>query len=205
MHNKPIRTGDRDRRAKQTSQQHTEENYSTNPNKETARDPAVDDASPSSSGAEAADEARQVEVAVAVGGGGAAVEVDELVAVRAEVAVDEALDVDEAVDAAGDGDGALVPEAVLALGLVEQRPEERVLEVVERHGEAALLLPLRPHAHRHAPLGRHHLRPVVLLLLLPEVHRRRGPDESSGCCEEGGDGGGRSDGRAREAGGGVWG
>ena len=46
----------------------------------------------------------------------------ELVALHAEVAVDEALDVDEAVDAAGDGDGALVPEAVLALGLVEEGP-----------------------------------------------------------------------------------
>jgi hypothetical protein len=68
------------------------------------------------SGAEAADEARHVEeAAVAVSGRGAAVvEVDEVaVVVVAEVAVDLVLDVDEAVDAAGDGDGALVPEAVL--------------------------------------------------------------------------------------------
>jgi len=113
---------------------------------------------------------------VAVAAGGAAVEVDELVVLDAEVAVDEVLDVDEAVDAAGDGDGALVPEAVLALRLLEQGPEQRVLEVVQRHGEPALLLPLRPHAHRHAPLGRHHLRPVVLLL--PEVNRRRGPEKT---------------------------
>lgn len=115
---------------------------------------------------------------MAVAAGGAAVEFDELVVLHAEVAVDEVLDVDEAVDAAGDGDGALVPEAVLALRLLEQGPEQRVLEVVQRHGEAALLLPLRPHAHRHAPLGRHHLRPVVVLLLLPEVHRRRGPEKT---------------------------
>ena len=51
----------------------------------------------------------------------------ELVALHAEVAVDEALDVDEAVDAAGDGDGALVPEAVLALGLVEEGPVAALL------------------------------------------------------------------------------
>ena len=65
----------------------------------------------------------------------AAVEVNEVVVaavvravVRAvEVLVDEVLDVDEAVDAAGDGDGALVLEPVLALRLLQQRPEERVL------------------------------------------------------------------------------
>lgn len=136
------------------------------------------------SGAEAADEARQVVVAVAVavgGGGGAVVEVDEvLVRGGAEVAVDEVLDVDEAVDAAGDGDGALVPEAVLALGLLQQLPEERVLQVAQRHGEPPLLLPLRAHPHSHAPLGRH--RPGHgssssaaghLVLLLLHVHRHR--------------------------------
>ncbi|KAJ1294866.1 hypothetical protein BS78_01G179200 [Paspalum vaginatum] len=138
----------------------------------------------SSSGAEAPDESREVQVAVAVAvavvvapsagaaarhhiHAAAAVEVDELVrAAAVQVLVDEVLDVDEAVDAAGDGDGALVAEAVLALGLLQQRAEERVLEVAERDGEAALLLPLRAHPHRHAPLGRRHL----LLLLLLAVH-----------------------------------
>lgn len=111
-----------------------------------------------SSGAEAADEARQVEVVLVLvlrGGGGGAVEVDEVVGAGAvEVPADEALELDEAVDAAGDGEGALVPEAVLALGLLQQRAEERVLEVAQRHREPALLLPLQAHAHRHAPLGR---------------------------------------------------
>jgi hypothetical protein len=61
-------------------------------------------------------------VDVSAGGGGPAViEVDEVAVVV--VAVDLVLDVDEAVNAAGDGDGALVPEAVLALRLVEQRHE----------------------------------------------------------------------------------
>ncbi|CAN6298821.1 unnamed protein product [Urochloa humidicola] len=127
---------------------------------------------PTTSGAEAADEARKVQVAVAVvvrGRDGAAaaavVEVDEVLGAGAvEVLVDEVLDVDEAVDAAWDGDGALVAEAVLALGLVEQRAEERVLEVAQRHGEAALLLPLHAHPHRHAPLGHH-----LLVLLVVEV------------------------------------
>lgn len=103
------------------------------------------------------------------GAGAGAVEVDEVV-VRAwpavEVLVDDALDLDEAVDAAGDGDGALVAESVLALGLLQQRAEERVLEVAQRHGEAALLLPVGADAHRHAPLG--HRR-----LLLLAVHLRR--------------------------------
>jgi hypothetical protein len=94
-------------------------------------------------------------VLVLRGGGGGAVEVDEVVGAGAvEVPADEALELDEAVDAAGDGEGALVPEAVLALGLLQQRAEERVLEVAQRHREPALLLPLQAHAHRHAPLGR---------------------------------------------------
>ena len=75
-----------------------------------------------SSGAEAADEARQVQVVVVRGGGGA-VEVDEVLRAGAaagavEVLADEVLDLDEAVDAAGDGDGALVAEAILGLGLL---------------------------------------------------------------------------------------
>lgn len=118
------------------------------------------------SGAEATGEAGEVEVdlGVVVGGG---VEVEEVGGGGAvEVLDDEVLDVDEAVDAAGDGDGAPLREAVLALGLLEQRPEERVLEVGERHGEPPLLLPLRPHPHRHAPLRRHHHHPPLLLLLL---------------------------------------
>jgi len=115
--------------------------------------------------AEAADEARQVDVAVVVvlaagDACAAVVEVDEVLVVLAEVAVDEVLDLDEAVDAAGDGDGSLVPEAVLPLRLLEQRPEERVLEVSQRHGEPPLLLALRTDPDRHAPLGCHHLRPV---------------------------------------------
>ncbi|CAN6310495.1 unnamed protein product [Urochloa humidicola] len=138
------------------------------------------------SGAEAADEARQVQVAVVVVRGrnsaatsSAAVEVDEVLGAGAvEVLVDEVLDVDEAVDAAWDGDGALVAEPVLALGLVEQRAEERVLEVAQRHGEAPLLLPLRAHPHRHAPLGHH-----LLLLVLP-VHdpRQAGQIEIEASC-----------------------
>jgi len=123
-----------------------------------------------SSGAEAADEARQVQVVVVVVRGGGAVEVDEVLRAAAggavEVLADEVLDLDEAVDAAGDGDGALVAEAVLALGLLEQRAEERVLEVAQRDGEAALLLPVRAHPHRHAPLGRHRGRRHLLLLVL---------------------------------------
>jgi len=106
-----------------------------------------------------------------VRGGGGAVEVDEVLRAGAaagavEVLADEVLDLDEAVDAAGDGDGALVAEAILALGLLEQRAEERVLEVAQRDGEAALLLPVRAHPHRHAPLGRHHRRRHLLLLVL---------------------------------------
>jgi len=123
-----------------------------------------------SSGAEAADEARQVQVVVVVVRGGGAVEVDEVLRAAAggavEVLADEVLDLDEAVDAAGDGDGALVAEAVLALGLLEQRAEERVLEVAQRDGEAALLLPVRAHPHRHAPLGRHRGRRHLLLLVV---------------------------------------
>jgi hypothetical protein len=110
-----------------------------------------------------------------VRGPGAAVtvEVDEVV-VRAggaavEVLVDEVLDLDESVDAAGDGDGALVAEAVLALGLLQQRAEERVLEVAQRHGEPALLVALRAHAHRHAPLGHHRM-----LLVVHDVVDRKG-------------------------------
>lgn len=134
-----------------------------------------------SSGAEAADEARQVQVDVVVVRGsssdvcqGAAVEVDEVLGAgggAVEVLADEVLDLDEAVDAAGDGDGALVAEAVLALGLLQQRAEERVLEVAQRHREPALLLPLQAHAHRHAPLGRHRRRRHLLLVLA--VHDRR--------------------------------
>ena len=111
---------------------------------------------------------------------GAAVEVDEVVGAgggAVEVLADEALDVDEAVDAAGDGDGALVAEAVLALGLLQQRAEERVLEVAQRHREPALLLPLQPHAHRHAPLGRHRprrrCRHLLLLLVVLAGHDGR--------------------------------
>nr|AAK84449.1 hypothetical protein [Oryza sativa Japonica Group]ABG66181.1 expressed protein [Oryza sativa Japonica Group] len=84
------------------------------------------------SGAEATGEAGEVEVdlGVVVGGG---VEVEEVGGGGAvEVLDDEVLDVDEAVDAAGDGDGAPLREAVLALGLLEQRPEERVLERKKR-------------------------------------------------------------------------
>lgn len=114
-----------------------------------------------------------------VSGGAAAVEVDKVSAVvRAslEVPVDEVLDVDESVDAAGDGDGALLLEAVLALRLLEQRTEERVLEVEQRHREPPLLLPLLAHPHHHAPLGRHH-RPrrgratARRLQLLLDVHQ----------------------------------
>lgn len=109
-------------------------------------------------------------VVVVVRRGGGAVEVDEVLrAAAVEVLVDEVLDLDEAVDAAGDGDGALVAEAVLALGLLQQRAEERVLEVAKRDGEAALLLPLRAHPHRHAPLGRHRHH-LLLLMLLLAVH-----------------------------------
>ncbi|CAN6323519.1 unnamed protein product [Urochloa humidicola] len=130
---------------------------------------------PTSSGAEAADEARQVQVVVVRGrasGSGGVVEVDEVLGAGAvEVLVDEVLDVDEAVDAAGDGDGALVAEPVLALGLVQQRAEERVLQVAQRHREAPLLLPLRAHPHRHATLGHHLL--VMLLVMLPVHDPRR--------------------------------
>jgi len=110
-----------------------------------------------------------------VRGGGGAVEVDEVLRAGAaagavEVLADEVLDLDEAVDAAGDGDGALVAEAVLALGLLEQRAEERVLEVAQRDGEPALLLPVRAHPHRHAPLGRHRGRRHLLLLVVLAVH-----------------------------------
>lgn len=112
-----------------------------------------------------------------VRGGGGAVEVDEvLCAAAVEVLVDEVLDLDEAVDAARDGDGALVAEAVLALGLLEQRAEERVLEVAQRDGEAALLLPLGAHPHRHAPLGRHRHHLLLLLAVHDEgrrCHRRQ--------------------------------
>jgi len=106
-----------------------------------------------------------------VRGGGGAVEVDEVLRAGAaagavEVLADEVLDLDEAVDAAGDGDGALVAEAVLALGLLEQRAEERVLEVAQRNKKPALLLPVRAHPHRHAPLGRHRGRRHLLLLLV---------------------------------------
>jgi hypothetical protein len=114
-------------------------------------------------------------VVVVVRGGGGAVEVDEVLRAGAagavEVLADEVLDLDEAVDAAGDGDGALVAEAVLAFGLLEQRAEERVLEVAQRDGEPALLLPVRAHPHRHAPLGRHHgRRHLLVVVLLLAVH-----------------------------------
>jgi hypothetical protein len=118
------------------------------------------------------------------GPGAVTVEVDEVVVgaggAAVEVLVDEVLDLDESVDAAGDGDGALVAEAVLALGLLQQRAEERVLEVAQRHGEPALLVALRAHAHRHAPLGHHR----VLLV----VDGRRQEGAGPGVAEGGGHG-----------------
>lgn len=137
-----------------------------------------------SSGAEAANEARQVEVVLVLvlrGGGGGAVEVDEVVGAGAvEVPADEALELDEAVDAAGDGEGALVPETVLALGLLQQRAEERVLEVAQRDREPALLLALQAHAHRHAPLGRHR-RQLLLLLMMMMPAGHDGHQEGARC------------------------
>ncbi|KAB8103865.1 hypothetical protein EE612_036461 [Oryza sativa] len=77
--------------------------------------------------------------------------------------VDDALDAAEVVDAAGDGDGALLLEPELLLGLLEEPHEQRVLQITHRHHEP---LPLRSssaaahaagphHPHRHAPLRRH--------------------------------------------------
>jgi hypothetical protein len=101
--------------------------------------------------------------------------------------VDDALDAAEVVDAAGDGDGALLLEAVLLLRRLEQRHEQRVLEVPHRHHEPLLLQlpaagPGPHHAHRHAPLGRHRpparapqRRRRVLLLEQVNPHRSVGP------------------------------
>lgn len=83
--------------------------------------------------------------------------------------VDDALDAAEVVDAAGDGDGALLLEAVLLLRRLEQRHEQGVLQVPHGHHKPLLLLLLLllllpaaasgpHHAHRHAPLGRHRRR-----------------------------------------------
>jgi hypothetical protein len=71
--------------------------------------------------------------------------------------VDDPLDAAEVVDAAGDGDGALLREPVLRRRL-EQRHEQRVLQVPHRNNEPLLLLPAAGrlhHPYRHAPLGRH--------------------------------------------------
>jgi hypothetical protein len=79
--------------------------------------------------------------------------------------VDDSLDAAEVVDAAGDGDGALLLEPVLLLRRLEQRHEQRVLQVTHGDHEPLLLLAAgwTHHPHRHAPLGRH-----------PAAHRRRG-------------------------------
>ncbi|CAL9105358.1 unnamed protein product [Musa acuminata var. zebrina] len=75
------------------------------------------------------------------------------------VAVDDVLDAAEVLDVAGDGDGALVVEAVLLLRLLEQPHEEGVAQVVHRHHEPLPLLPLPAHPYSHPPL------PYPLLLL----------------------------------------
>jgi hypothetical protein len=87
--------------------------------------------------------------------------------------VDDALDAAEVVDAAGDGDGALLREPVLLLRRLEQRHEQRVLQVPHRNNEPLLLLPAagRPHhPYRHAPLGRH---PAAAARASSSAHRRR--------------------------------
>lgn len=97
---------------------------------------------------------------VVVGGGGG-------------VAVDDALNVAEVVDATGDGDGALVLEPVLLLGLVEEPHEERVLQVVHRHHEPLPFLTLLPHSYPHPPLPRRSQRRRITLPLLVPVAQVR--------------------------------
>lgn len=71
-------------------------------------------------------------------------------------AFDHLLDTVEVADRAGDGDGPRLAEPILFRGLLQQRGEQRVAQVVHRHSEPLLLL---SHPHRHPALrGRRSVR-----------------------------------------------
>uniref|UniRef100_A0A8R7QQ69 Uncharacterized protein n=1 Tax=Triticum urartu TaxID=4572 RepID=A0A8R7QQ69_TRIUA len=83
---------------------------------------------------------------------------------------------------AGDGDPAGVLEAELLLGLAQQLPEERVVEVHHRH-HVPHRLPaglVAAHVHRHLPLGRRRLagllqQPLAAPRQEPHPPRQRPP------------------------------
>lgn len=72
--------------------------------------------------------------------------------------------VEERVDGARQREGPLRRVAVLALGVVEQPPEQRVVGVLGAHHEP---LPLRPHVHREAPGHRRRRRPAAAAAAQP--------------------------------------
>lgn len=92
-----------------------------------------------------------------------------VVVVEGALPVDGLLDRAELLDLAGDGDGPLLLEPELLLGLLEELHEPRVVHVHHGYHEPPPLLLALPHHHRQAPL-RHVMlvlpRLLVLLLLL---------------------------------------
>ena len=71
---------------------------------------------------------------------------------RVALLINDALNGAKLIHVAGNGDGTLLIEAVLFLGLFEELHEERVIDVDHRYHEPLLLLSLRPHHNCQAPL-----------------------------------------------------
>ncbi|CAH9140843.1 unnamed protein product [Cuscuta epithymum] len=76
--------------------------------------------------------------------------------------IDQSLDLAKLLHVAGDVDRAVVVEPVLLLRLLQQLPEQRVVEVVDGDDEALLLLRL-PHHDRQTPPR------YILQIVLPAV------------------------------------
>lgn len=85
-----------------------------------------------------------------------------VVVMRIALLLDGVLDASKVLDLAGDGDGALVIEAVLLLGLLEQPRKQRVVQIHDGDHEPLLVL---AHPYGHAPLRQQ------LLLLPPEARQ----------------------------------
>lgn len=81
--------------------------------------------------------------------------------------VNEPFDVRELGEPAGDGDGAVVPELVLLLRLLEEAGEQRVVQVVHRHDHPPPLLAFAADHDRHLPLP--HLPLPVPRVVAPKV------------------------------------